>query len=277
MANVFKYLDYRKFLRDYYSAKKEENRPFSFRSFARDAGFTSPNYMKLIMDGERNLSEAGVRKFIKGLKLRKIEAEFFENLVYLNQAKTDEERNFYYQKLAAYKKYQEVKTVEHEQFEYFSKWYFVAVRELAHLKDFRADPKWIVAKLDKKISQKEAAEAIDLLLKLGLLVKAEDGTIKPSEINISTETEVRSLAVANYHREMITKAAQSIEAAHHDERDISSLTVSVSKESFEKAKKMIQEFRRKLLITLAEDKNPDAVYQVNFQLFNLSEVLWKRG
>jgi microcystin degradation protein MlrC len=50
--DVFQYLDYRVFLADFYRAKKRSG--FSYRAFSRAAGLGAPNYLKLVMDGDRN-------------------------------------------------------------------------------------------------------------------------------------------------------------------------------------------------------------------------------
>ena len=54
---VFDYLDYRAFLRDHYLDKKQRQ-GLSFRGFSKRAGLKSPNYLKLVIDGQRNLTEA---------------------------------------------------------------------------------------------------------------------------------------------------------------------------------------------------------------------------
>lgn len=277
MINLFGYLDYRKYLKELYEEKKKTTQYFSFRYFAKAAGFASPNYLKLVMDGKRNLSQEGIRKFCKGLKLNKVEQDFFENLVHMNQSKTDEEKNFYYQRMSSSKKYIETKRLEKDQYEYFSKWYYVAVRELVALPDFKEEPEWISAKLGHQITPKEAAHAVDLLIKLNLLKHDESGKLVQVDSSITTGPEVESLAVANFHREMLKKAAESIEKTDPELRDISSLTIPVSEETLKEVKKKIQAFRRELHAFLAEQKQYDAVYQFNFQLFNLSEVPWKKA
>ncbi|MGE0616139.1 MAG: TIGR02147 family protein, partial [Bacteriovoracia bacterium] len=42
--NLFEYTDYRKYLEDYYNFKKATDPGFSYRSFAKAAGFTSSNF-----------------------------------------------------------------------------------------------------------------------------------------------------------------------------------------------------------------------------------------
>jgi uncharacterized protein (TIGR02147 family) len=272
--NIFTYLDYRRYLKDVYKSLKETTTHFSFRYFARVAGFRSPNYLKLVMDGARNLSQEGVRKFCKGLWLNRSEQEFFENLVHMNQSGTDEEKNFYYLRLTSSKKYVEAKGLEKDQYEYFSKWYHVAIREMVALPDFRDDPKWIAKKLGGEILPKEAAAAVKLLIRIKLLERDDAGKLKQADSCLTTGPEVRSLAVANFHREMLKKAAHSIEKTSHRHRDISSLTIPVSKETLKKVKEKIQDFRKELHAFVAAEKDFDTVYQFNFQLFNLSEVVW---
>ena len=58
--DLYTYLDYRAYLRDYYEAAKEHTTYMSFRYLSHRAGFKSPNYVKLVMDGDCNLSSKGV-------------------------------------------------------------------------------------------------------------------------------------------------------------------------------------------------------------------------
>src|SRR5438270_803345 len=68
---IFEYDDYRKFLRDYFTARKEKNSHFSFRLFARIAGFKAHSFVILVLQGKTDLSEGSVDKFLKGLKLHR--------------------------------------------------------------------------------------------------------------------------------------------------------------------------------------------------------------
>jgi len=201
---------------------------------------------------------------------------FFKHLVHFNQASSDEARNQWYRKLATSKRYREIREIEKDQYDYFSQWYYAAVRELILLPDFQEDPEWIAENLHPKITVKEAQAALELLLRLGFVKRNRSNTLVQSERNITTAQEVRSLAVANYHRQMIRKAAESIERTAYEKRDISSLTMAISQDKFQEAKRRIQEFRRELNVLLSEDGEADAVYQINFQIFNLTEVPWPK-
>lgn len=110
-----------------------------------------------------------------------------------------------------------------------------------------------------------------MLLELGLLVRGEDGHLHQGEPIISTGPEVRSLAVGNFHRQMMQRAADSIETVASPQREISGVTVAISPENFAMLKSKIQELRAEILEMAANDTAPTRVMQLNFQLFPLAE------
>lgn len=272
--NIFEYLDYRSFLKNLFAFKKVENPSFSHRSFARLAGLQSSNFLKLVMDGQRNLSAKAIHSFAKAFKLNKSESDFFEALVFFNQSKSMEEKNRYYDRIAQFKKYHDAKPLDVHQYTYFSNWYFVALRELTLLKSFKEDPVWINKKLKARIHPDEIKRAIRILIDLKLLHRDDAGRLKQSDAKISSSPEMGILAVYNFHREMIQKAGESIERSLAEHRDISGLTLALSKKQFEKIRLRLNEIRREIHELSCEGEDKEAVYQVNFQLFNLSEVIW---
>jgi uncharacterized protein (TIGR02147 family) len=56
VADVFQYLDYRAFLRDYYKEKKAASKTFSYVNFARKAKISSSGFLLHVIKGERNLT-----------------------------------------------------------------------------------------------------------------------------------------------------------------------------------------------------------------------------
>ncbi|MBI3541106.1 MAG: TIGR02147 family protein [Deltaproteobacteria bacterium] len=275
MSDLFGYLDYRRYLKDFYRDKKgKKGSCFSFRSFSRTAGFKAPNFLKLVMEGKRNLGPDGIDGFKKALHLNKEESSYFEHLVHFNQATTDQERNRYYKELATSQKFRQIREIDQDLFVYYSHWYYAAIRELILLPDFKEDPKWIAKKLFPKITAQQATVAVELLLKLKFLKREKSGRLVQVEQNITSSREVQSLAVSNFHRQMIQLASESIDRTLQEKRDISSITLALSKEKYLEAKRRIQEFRRELNVLLSEKDAVDSIYQINFQIFNLSEVPW---
>jgi len=275
--NIFEFEDYRHFLKEMYSYFKGKKKSFSYRSFAKDAGLKSYNYLKLVMDGERNLSAKMLPHFTKGLKLNRQESEFFENLVYFNQAVSLEEKQAYYERLKRFQKYRAIKEIEADQYEYFSKWYYVAIRELVAMEQFQEDPEWISQQLFPKVNPAQAKEALKLLQRLEFLKRDAKGKLILSQPTISSAAEVRSLALMRFHGQMIEKAKESLENVAMENRDISSVTIAVPANQLKKLKDKINEFRNELLATHDSVEGSSLrVYQLNVQLFPLSEIVGGR-
>jgi len=267
---VFEYLDYRAFLRDYYAAKKA-SRGLSFRSFSRRAGLSSPNYLKLVIEGQRNLTPATAAAFAKAAGLEGDAARYFAELVVFTQAKTSAERNQSYARITGFRRYREARPLELAHAAYHSTWYLPAIRELASRPDFRDDPEWIAETLWPSISVADAQQGLRTLLQLGLLGRAPDGKIVQSEAVVSTGPEVADVNVANYHRMMMQRASDAVDAVPPTDRDISSLTLCLGPHGLRRLKERIQRFRRELLELSTREQGLEQVVQVNFQLFPLSK------
>lgn len=238
--------------------------------FARLAGQRSPSLLHHVMRGERNLTPATTEAFARAMKLSVAERRFFGYLVQLDQAPTREARNTVWEQIAATRRFREARRVEGAGFEYLSCWYYPAIRELAHRPDFVADPAWIAATLSPRITRPQARRALEALQTLGMLVPT-DGTLRPADASVVTPHEVAGLAVHNYHHEMLARAGEAIGAFDPDERHLGGLTLAVPEELVPRLKEEVQGFLERLLnLCDAGEEPPDRVYQVNVQLFPLS-------
>jgi uncharacterized protein (TIGR02147 family) len=267
-VEVFDYLDYRAYLRDVYLEGKK--RGLSHRSFSRRAGLRSPNYLKRVIDGDRNLSAEMTARFAKALGLDREASEYFTDLVHFTHAHTITERNTYYGKLTGSRRYRKAQALDLAHAAYHSTWYLPAIRELATRSDFVDDPGWIASSLVPPIGKAEAARALETLLELGLLKRDSNGRVRQTDALVSTGPETRGLHIANYHRTMMERAAEAIDLVNPADRDISSLTLCLGEDGLRRTKERIQRFRRELLELSTIEDDPVQVIQVNFQLFPLS-------
>jgi uncharacterized protein (TIGR02147 family) len=225
----------------------------------------SPNYLKLVMEGDRNLSDETSARFAVALGLDGESRRYFQELVRFCQAPNSAERSQHYARLTGFRRYREVRPLDAEQAAYHSTWYFPAVRELAARRDFRDDPAWIGRMLWPPISAADASRALESLLKLGLLVRQPDGSIGQGTPLVSTGPETHSVQVADYLR-----AAGAIDGVPPDDRDISSLTLCLGAGGLRRLKSRIRRLRRELLELSTLESDPRQVVQLNVQLFPLS-------
>lgn len=269
-VSVFEYTDFRKYLADHYAAEKARRPSFSYRAFARRAGFSSPNFLKLVIDGMRNLGKESVPSFTKALGLAGEEAKFFADLVAFGQAPNIEEKNRYFERIAASRRFRAARRIDGALFDYLSHWWTPAIREMAGRVDFRDDPTWIARELRPRIKPAEAKRALKTLVTLGLLVKDARGQLVRGEPTLTTGHEVRSVAVVNYHRQMLERAAEAIEAQPSSRREFAAVTVCIRADTVPDLKARVQRFCEEVLERCDRDGEPEVVYQVNVQLFALA-------
>lgn len=268
--DVFYYLDYRAFLRDLYAHKKAEGRGFSYRSFARRAKLGSPSFLKLVIEGQRNLSLEMAGRFANALGLVGDAADYFRVLVELNQAEDSTTRDSAYDRLTAFRGYRNAQRLDAAHAEYHAHWYLPAIRELATRPDFDADPAWVAERMRPAITVTEAKKALEVLLELGLLVRREDGRVTQGEAVLTTGAETRGVHIFRYHRAMIGRASASLDEIPGAERDISAVTLCLGPAGMEKLKEKVRAFRREIIQLATQEKRARDVVQVNVQIFPLS-------
>jgi uncharacterized protein (TIGR02147 family) len=282
--DVYRYLDYRVLLADYYAERKTHGRGFSYRAFSRKAGLSSPNHLKRVIEGERNLSPEMAQRFAEACGLAGKEAQYFCELVEFNQARTSAEKQARYEALASHRGYRRAQKLDVAQAAYHSHWYVPAIRELAGSRTFRADPSWIAEQLLPAISVEQAEHAVSVLTELGLLVKTVDGRLVQAQSVVSTGAETSGVHIVAYHKQMMQRAISSIDLVPKPARDISSLTLRVSSRGLARIKQRIQEFRRELVglesadaLEIAGAESDEVVVQLNLQLFPLTRLPSEAG
>ena len=200
--DLYQFTNYRTYLQDYYRFQKLGNPNFSLRFFAKKAKFPSHGLLNYVMEGKRNLGKKTLDKLAIALGLNREQAVYFENLVFFNQARAIDEKTFYYEKLLRAPAKSSFRKLETTQLQIFRRWYNIAIREMLNLKDFRNNPAWISDRLLPKVEQYETQESLDMLLTQGLIKKTANG-YKTVDPDITTDDEVKSFLVKNYHLQMI--------------------------------------------------------------------------
>jgi uncharacterized protein (TIGR02147 family) len=270
LQKVFEYDDYRIFLRDYFDARKKERTQFSQRFFSQKAGFKAHNFCTMVMSGARNLSIGSIQKIIHALGLRGRAATFFENLVFLNQATTLQEKELYFNRIKAAGKKAQFHQVNEKQFFFYEKWYYPVIRELMALADWKNDYQILAHMVRPVISAPEAKEAVERILETGL-VKRENGGYTLSNEFITSEN-VPAYIKKKARRDVLLKGIETIDTIAPQEKYAAYSTVSMSKKLYGSVREILDETRAKILSLVAEDKNPDEIYEVVLQAFPVSFV-----
>lgn len=270
---VREYLDYRKFLKDFYCQKKESSRDYSYRVFSRMAGISSPSHLKMVMDGKRNLTHTTLGKYKKAIGFKKKQdASYFDLLVSYNQEMDHDKKVELFHKILEEKEKKGFSVLAQEQFNFLSRWHYVALYVLVDCKDFRNDYEWMASRLRKKVSVSNIEKAVNDLIKIGLLEYDAQRGLRQANGALDTPEEIQSMAVIPYHKNMINLAMQYLDDGPWELREFNGGTIPMNKETLVKLKEKIREFRKEINAMTENLEDVTDVYQLNVQLFPLTEV-----
>lgn len=270
MNSIFDYTNYQTFLKEYYESEKKKKRFFSYQYLADHCGFKSKTYLFKVIKGEKALTVEGAQKIGTFLKLKKKELAYFEAIVLFTNAKSIEDREKYFEQLQKLSKSSISSKLRQNQFDYFNNWYNAVIRELACIRDWNGDYEKLAKMVVPEITVKETKNSVQLLIDCGLIKLDENNKYIRYNRAITTGDDVVSLAVNHFQKENLQLASQAIDRFERKDRDISTLTVSISESGAETIKNEIAQFRKKLIDIVNKEKNVDRVYQINFQAFPLS-------
>ena len=175
--------DYRLYLKDFYEFKKATQstpvRSYSYATFSAAADIKSPNYLKLIIDGQRNLSSVMVKKFARALQLNKDETLEFEALVHYGQAKDPLERNRCLKVLADIRVGKQMKLgqINPEVMDKVPSWVTWVLYSLADQEGVQFDVNKLREVMRGRANPDEIRKALDKLFETGELKTEEDGSI----------------------------------------------------------------------------------------------------
>jgi uncharacterized protein (TIGR02147 family) len=272
IKSVFEFTDFRQYLKEYYEFSRQSEKGFSYRRMAQILGFSSPNFMKLVIDDERNISDASVQKLINGLNFNKKEAEYFAFLVKFTLAKNSVQKDYYFSLITSLRSKRNIAPITRTQIEYLNEWYNPVVRELVVGLSDPLDYEKISVMMFHGVSSSRIKRSVDLLKQLGLLHVDADGIYCQSSALLDTGDDMCSHAIRSYHKNIFDIAKTSLDTIPVEEREINSLTIRVSESGFHLLKNRLQEIRKSLLDFVAQDKNTDRVYALCFQLFPMAKT-----
>jgi uncharacterized protein (TIGR02147 family) len=275
--SVFNYTDYRQYLRDYYLTEKQKDKKFSYRTFLEKVQLHSSGFYKELLDGKRSLTRTLIMRFSKVIGHTVKESDYFENMVYFNEATTIEERKLYFDKMKTFYETSAYR-LHKDQYEYFSEWYYCAIRELLACHKYKeSDAASIAQDLNPTIRPEKAAKAIRILKNLGMAEENELGYLVRRNKVVTTgypeagDERVKLLNIINFQKSMLKIADEAYDRHPFCDIDMSTLTLSISEETYKIMKKEIANFRKKLLSLAHDSVAPNMVYQLNYNFFPLTK------
>ncbi len=273
-VSIYDYSDYRDYLKEAHGLLKKNDKKYSHRFIAEKVGASAGGWFSNVISGRISLTGTYRIKLAKFLELTTHESDYFDYLVGYDQASSIEEKRIISEKIIAHKGVK-AQVIGKDQFDFYSRWYISAVRELLFIYNFSEDYSELSKMLVPQITKSEAKMAIQLLEEMGLIKRNSAGNYKPTSTTVRNESK---FDIVHWANQMSNKGELGVEAISRfpkEERNVSEVFAPLSEESYGKVVTEIESLRKKILAYSEEDRKSDRVYQCNIQLFPLSKKISK--
>lgn len=277
------YMNYRQFLGDFYLYKRKASkgslRAYTYAVFSAAANIKSPNYLKMIIEGKRNLSDDMIGKFGKALGFMKDQTEEFRLLVQFTQAMDPAERNMYLKKLSEHRVAGKLKSgeIDRKTWEKVPNWVAWIIYAMIDQDGVSFDTATLKNLLRGKASEDEIDNALSTLINSGDLRRDEGtGELKKARSLTESPEEIPVALVRKLQSQLMYLGLESLYQDQPTEREFGTLTLSLTKTEFEEIKFKLRQMRKALhkdnSIARMKDKG-ERVYQLNIQLFPVTNAV----
>lgn len=276
LKSVIEYLDYHQYILDYYTERKRCS-AFTWREFAKIAGFASGSYLKLVSDHKTRLVQEGARKTAIAMGLLGYEYDYFMLLVQYENAKNDQQKKKCFEAMQEITSAHKIKLLGSESYAYYESWLHSVVRELAPNMP-GAKPLEIAKAIRIPVTAAEVSDSLNFLLKNNFLTVDENGNYHQSDKLISTgRLDFVSIPVHSLIRQMGEFALQAFDDLPISERFFSGLTMGVTEKSYNQVMEELKECRRKIFAIVSAEDEVEKICRLNVQLFPLTKTIKKQS
>lgn len=244
---------FKKYLNNYFETVRSKNSQFSLRALAKRAKL-NPAALSQFFNGKRNFSTEMINRIAVDVGFTPEQI-----LILRSMGEADEQQQSRFKQ----KKLKEKIQLSLDHYYLIADWHYYAILSLAETVGFQSDPKWIAKRLETQVGHVEAV--VEKLIHLGYFVKKNNKLIL-KEVVLETLEDVPNTSLKKRHEENFEAAKEAIYSVPLDKRDFSFSTVAINPEQLPRAKKMIREFRDKLIRTLEVGEKKE-VYEICFNLF----------
>ena len=245
---------------------QKQNPAFSLRALAQKLG-VSPAFVSKLLNGKADLPFDRMVEVVRALKMDKIsENRLLKSYADMKTQKIlDVSSDLAIRHDEIMSKYVEMAD---KQYVLLTKWYYIAILDLAGCRGFRAEAAWVAKRLN--IVVRDADQALNFLKAQGFLLQNEDGDWIKSTRDTRLPTKESRELIRYYHQMMMKKAAHHMDTAtaqtDFDRRLIAGISIAANPANFARAMARLNEAVYEVAHILSAGECTE-VYHLGFQLF----------
>ncbi len=257
--------DYRDILKAYYERRKKEMPFYSYRMMGDKIGLDS-SYLYRILRKKQHLPAHALEAAKELIGMSGRSADYF-NLLYASNVSKDPAQKEELMGRAIALRDVERRALQSAELKLLENWWIPVVRAYLELNGGVANLRQIANALCPPITEEQANDAIETLKDAGLVKKLASGKLGLTDAHLTVSGTEKAKAVRNFQKQALSLAGESLEGVPVEERNISTLTVSVDQSGYDDLKDMLKEFRRLVQKRIDSVKNPDRVMQLSMAFY----------
>jgi uncharacterized protein (TIGR02147 family) len=274
MPNIFEYIDYRKYLEDYYSRRKASDPGFTHTYICYRLGQeNAKSYFNNVVKGRANVTATFVDRFIVVLELKKSdEAKYFRALVNYNQTTSPHEKEFFFDQLVRLNSTPH-RVIDKNAYAFYREWYHSAIRALLDIVEFDGtDYAALAARVFPPITVKQTRDSVALLQRLGLITRNKKGYWKPTDKVVVTGDFIKDAVVKQFQMKCLEHAREVLASDTKQPHRNITLTISLSEKAYQQVCDRLQQVKTEIRsIVHKDEEQASRVYHLNANLFPMSQ------
>lgn len=266
--NIKNYLNVYQYLKDLYSYKKKINSKFSYQVWANELSIKNKAYLRLIILGQRPLTEEITKRISNSEFTTKDEKNYFSYLVEYTQSTTQEQKSIFGKKIASFLKNNNENKEIINQLEFLSDPLLPKLQVLMSFIDLDQSYENLAWLLNCDL--KQVSDSINKLLELGL-IKKENDRFYPNKSSFQVPDQFKNLALKNYYISGFKAAEEAIDLPQGTRR-FRSLLLPLNNSEFLTYLDNFQEYVQDQLSQFNSDEIKDRrLYQVHFHIIPITK------
>ncbi|MDY6285607.1 MAG: DUF4423 domain-containing protein [Hallerella sp.] len=257
--------DYRDLLKSYYEQRKKEMPLYSYRMMGEKLGLDA-SYLFRVLQKKHHLPAHALQASKDMLKLSGRSAEYFDLLYAASVTKDPVQKEDLLAKAIALRDVQR-HSLQAAELKLLENWWIPAVRAYLELNGGVVNIKQMAKDMCPPITEAQAKEAVEILKSVGLVKKLASGKLSLTDAHLTVGGPEKALAVRNFQKQTLNLAIEALDNVPANERNVSTLMLSVDKEAFEDLGDMAKEFRRLVQKRVDSVKYPDRVVQLSMAFY----------
>ncbi len=268
---TYHFLSSRDYVKAFDTWAQETLPSYSHRAFARWAKVKSPNFIGLILSGQRHLQGDWLEGFILAAKLEGLERRYLETLVQLENADDWHLKEQLLEELRTLFVQENIESLVGDRLTLVREPLLWTLYYMSFLGDQVAEPKWFKLRLRRSVPVPTIRQGLETLERLGLLQRSGN-RYQPLKQLLESPDEMEAGANAHFHRYVLEESLESLETLDPADRSFGSLTLSIDQEQSEALKKEISRFGKYLLQKYESAHSSDSnLVRLNLQLYPLTK------